>query len=113
MRTRHNGYGLRGSYAEYGLTADRAKTLLKECREGKHMGLVLEAARKAEPDISKWILSSLLDGKSLHDMEIKWELGEAEIMPCCRNSFYAYRKLTLSILDRMLQGKETAQDGQL
>ena len=46
-------------------------------------------------------------------MEIKWELGEAEIMPCSRNSFYAYRKFTLAILNDMLAGKEAGQDGQL
>lgn len=106
MRTRRNGCGVRESYAGYGLTRERADTLLKECRAGKHTELVQEAAKQAEPRIAKWIISSIADGKSLHDMEIKWELGEAEIMPCCRNSFYAYRKYTLAILDRMLQEKE-------
>lgn len=106
MRTKRNGYGMYKRYAEYGLTRERVNILLKECVAGKHTGLVQEAARRAKPDISKWILSSIIDGKSLHDMEIKWELGEAEIMPCSRNSFYAYRKLTLVILDKMLQGNE-------
>lgn len=113
MRKRRNGYGVMESYARYGLTRDRAKGLLKECMEGKHTELVQEAARQAEPDIAKWIISSIIDGKSLHDMEIKWELGEAEIMPCSRNSFYAYRKLTLVILDNMLSGKETGENGEL
>lgn len=108
MRKKRDGYGIRESYAGYGLTMERAKILLKECRMGAHAELVQEAARQAEPDISKWIISSITDGKSLHDMEVKWELGKAEIMPCSRNSFYAYRKLTLVILDKMLQGKETA-----
>lgn len=108
MRTKRNGYGVRESYAGYGLTRERGKALLKECRAGGHAGLLLAAAQQAEPHIAKWIVLSIADGKSLHDMEIKWELGEAEIMPCCRNSFYAYRKLTLAILDRMLQGKEGA-----
>lgn len=106
MRKRRCGYGVRDSYAGYGLTVDRAKALLKECREGKHTELVRQAAQQAEPDIAKWIISSIVERKSLHDMEIKWELGEAEIMPCCRNSFYAYRKFTLAILDRMLQGRD-------
>lgn len=106
MWKRRCGYGVRDSYAGYGLTVDRAKALLKECREGKHTELVRQAAQQAEPDIAKWIISSIVERKSLHDMEIKWELGEAEIMPCCRNSFYAYRKFTLAILDRMLQGRD-------
>lgn len=106
MRTRRNGCGIRESYAGYGLTRNRAEVLLKECRTGKHADLLLAAAQQAEPRIAKWIISSIAEGKSLHDMEIKWELGETEIMPCCRNSFYAYRKYTLAILDRMLQGKD-------
>lgn len=113
MRKRRGGYGIRESYAGYGLAKNRAKELLKECREGKHADLLCVAAQQAEPDIAKWVILSIAEGKSLHDMEIKWELGEAEIMPCCRNSFYAYRKLTFAILDHMLAGKEAAQDGRL
>ena len=113
MRRKRGGYGMQESYAGYGLTAGRAKALLNECREGKYVDLVQEAARHAEPSIAKWIVLSITEGKSLHDMEIKWELGEAEIMPCCRNSFYAYRKFTLAILDNMLAGKEVGQDGEL
>lgn len=113
MRKKRDGYGVKESYAAYGLTKERAKTLLKECMAGKHTELVQEAAQQAEPGISKWIISSIAEGKSLHDMEVKWELGEAEIMPCCRNSFYAYRKLTLAILDKMLAGKDVVQDGKL
>lgn len=108
MRRKRCRYGIQESYAGYGLTAEKVKALLKECQEGKHTSLVQEAARKAEPDISKWLVLSITEGKSLHDMEIKWELGEAEVMPCCRNSFYAYRKLTLAILNNMLEGKERA-----
>lgn len=106
QRKRHCGFGIQGSYAEYGMAAERAKALIRECREGEHAGMVQEAARQAEPCIAKWIILSIVEGKSLHDMEIKWELGEAEIMPCSRNSFYAYRKLALAILDRMIQGKD-------
>lgn len=106
MRRKRGGYGIMESYAGYGLTRERAKILLKECKMGVHTELVQEAARQAEPDISKWIISSIIDGKSLHDMEVRWELGESEKMPCSRNSFYAYRKLTLAVLDRMLSGKE-------
>ena len=103
---RRGGYGVRESYAEYGLTKDRAKRLLEKCRAGEHAALLQTAARQAKPDIAKWIVLSIMEGKSLHDMEIKWELGQEEIMPCCRNSFYAYRKLTLVILNNMLEGKE-------
>lgn len=113
MRAKRNGYGVQESYAGYGLGKNRAKALLKECRAGKHAALLRAAARQAEPDIAKWIILSVVEGKSLHDMEIRWELGEAEVMPCCRNSFYAYRKLTLAILDNMLSGKDAVQDGEL
>lgn len=106
MRTRRNdGYGIHESYAGYGLERSRAEALLKECRAGRHADLLRAAAQQAEPNIAKWIILSVMEGKSLHDMEIKWELGEAEIMPCCRNGFYSYRKLTLAILDKMLQEK--------
>lgn len=113
MRKRRGGYGMKESYAGYGLTRGRAGELLKECRTGKHAALLQTAARRAEPHIAEWIILSIMEGKSLHDMEVKWELGEAEIMPCCRNSFYAYRKFTLAILDNMLAGKEAVGDGRL
>lgn len=113
MRTKRNGYGMYKGYAAYGLTKERAKSLLKECMAGKHTEMVQEAARQAEPDMSKWIILSIVEGKSLHDMKVKWELGEAEVMPCSRNSFYAYRKLTLVILDRMLSGKDMVLHGRL
>lgn len=106
MRAKRNGYGVKESYAGYGLGKNRAKTLLKECRTGEHADLLRAAAQQAEPRIAKWIIASIAEGESLHDMEIKWELGEAEIMPCSRNSFYSYRKYTLALLDRMLQGKD-------
>ncbi len=113
MRRRREGCGIHESYSGYGLTRDRAKALLEECRAGKHAELVQKAALQADPDIAKWIASSIMDGKSLHDMEIRWKLGEEEVMPCCRNSFYSYRKLTIAILDNMLSGRKTEQDGQL
>ncbi|MCI8319081.1 MAG: hypothetical protein HFG96_11385 [Lachnospiraceae bacterium] len=106
MRKKRSDYHANKGYAWHGLTRDRVKFLLHECRAGKHTELVRQAAQQAEPCIAKWIISSIVDGKSLHDMEIKWEIGEAEIMPCGRNSFYAYRKYTLVLLDRMLQGKD-------
>ena len=75
--------------------------------------LVQKAAEQAEPRIAEWIVSSIMEGKSFDRMAVKWELGEAEMMPCCRNSFYAYRKFTLAILDDMLSGKEEGKHGQL
>lgn len=113
MRRKRGGYGVQESYAGYGLTADRVKTLLKECQEGKHTELVQAAAEQAGPGVEKWIVDSIVYGKSLHSMAIRWELGEAEMMPCCRNSFYAYRKITMAILNDMLAGKGKAQDGEL
>ena len=106
MRKKCSDYDANKTYAGYGLARGRAKFLLHECRAGKHTELVRQAAQQAEPRIAKWIISSIAEGKSLHDMEIKWELGEAEIMPCCRNSFYAYRKYALAILNKMLAERE-------
>ncbi|HBI60448.1 MAG TPA: hypothetical protein DDY31_04425 [Lachnospiraceae bacterium] len=106
MRKKSSYYDAKKSYAGYGLTKDMARSLLQECRAGKHTELVQQAARQAAPCIERWIISSIVEGKSLHDMEIKWELGESEIMPCCRNSFYARRKYTLAILNKMLEEKE-------
>lgn len=111
MRKKRSVYGvlgMMGNYAEYGMTADKVKALLAECRKGKHTAQVREAAQQVAPGVEKWIASSIVEGKSFHDMEIKWELGEADRMPCCQNSFYAYRKFTLAILNNMLTGKETA-----
>lgn len=106
MRKKRSDYDANKTYAGYGLSRDRAKFLLHECRAGKHTELVRQAAQQAEARIAKWIIASIAEGKSLHNMEIKWELGETEIMPCGRNSFYSYRKYTLVILDRMLRGKD-------
>lgn len=106
MRKKSSGYDCSKTYAGYGLSRDRVKFLLQECRTGKHTDLLCAAAQQAEPRIAKWIIASVAEGKSLHDMEIRWELGEAEIMPCGRNSFYSYRKYTLALLDRMLRGKD-------
>ena len=109
-------YGVQGmmrDYAGYGMTADKAKELLAECMAGKHAELVRLAAQKAAPGIAEWIVSSIMEGKSFDRMAVKWELGEAEMMPCCRNSFYAYRKITMAILNDMLAGKGKVQDGEL
>ena len=106
MRKKSSGYDCSKTYAGYGLAKGRVKSLLQECRAGKHTELVRQAAQQAEPRIAKWIIASIAEGKSLHDLEIKRELGGTEIMPCGRNSFYAYRKYTLAILDRVLQGKD-------
>ena len=109
MRDRCNMYGVPSmirNYARKGMTAGREKALREECRAGNHTELVQAAAQYAAPDVAKWIVESIMEGKSFDRMAVKWELGEAEIMPCCRNSFYSYRKLTLAILDRMIQGKD-------
>lgn len=103
---RRDGYDAYKRYSEYGLSKYRVKALLKECRAGQHGSLLQEAARQARPEIAKWIVSSIAEGRSLDRMTLEWELGKAEIMPCGRNTFYAYRKLTLAILDNMLLRKE-------
>lgn len=106
MRKKCSDHDANRSYAGYGLTRDRVKFLLQECRAGKHTELVEQAAQQAEPRIAKWIIASIAEGRSLHDMEIRWELGEDKIMPCGRNTFYAYRRYTLAILNKMLAERE-------
>ena len=77
MRKKSSSYDCSKTYAGYGLTRDRVKFLLREYGAGKHTELVRQAARQAEPRIAKWIIESIAEGKTLHNMEIKWELGES------------------------------------
>lgn len=109
MRTKRNAYGVLGmkrNYAGYGIERAVAKRLIEECKAGRHAELLHEAARHAAPGLEKWIILSIMEGKSFDRMAVRWELGETEKMPCCRNSFYTYRKFTIAILYRMLSGKE-------
>lgn len=101
----HGVPGMMRSYARQGMTAGREKALLAECRAGNHTEMAQAAAQHAAPDVAKWIVESMTEGKSFDRMAVKWELGETERMPCSRSRFYSYRKLTLAILDGMLQEK--------
>lgn len=106
MRKKYLGYGIQESYAAYGLSRERAKTILKECRAGKHGYELQEAVDQVDPFLSKWLIESIAGGESFPSMAIGWELGRAEAIPCCRNAFFSRRKLTLCILDKMLREGE-------
>lgn len=92
MKKRHLGYGLLGTYADYGLPRERAKILLKECRDGEHKNELREAIRRVNPVLSQWLFRSIVKGESYGKMEIKMDFGEEERMPCCRNSFFFTQK---------------------
>lgn len=105
-KKKHLGYGMYKSYAECGIPPERIKTLLKECRAGEHKNELRKAIRRVDPVLSQWLFRSIVKGESFGKMEIKMDLGEAERMPCSRGSFYARRRLTLFILDKILGEEE-------
>jgi len=100
--------GMRKSYADYGITDEKVKGLLRECRAGKHGEQVRTAAYKACPIAAEHIILSIMKKKSYDALEIKMELGEMERIPFGRSDFYALRLYTLVILNEMLAGKEEA-----
>ncbi len=97
---------MRKSYADYGITDEKVKGLLRECRAGKHGAEVRTAAYKINPLIAEYIILSIMNKKSYDALKIKMELGEMECIPFGRSDFYALRLHTLVILDNMLAGKE-------
>ncbi len=99
---------MRKSYADYGMTDEKVKGLLRECRSGKHGVQVRTAAYKANPLIAEHIILSIMENKSYDALEIKMDLGEMERIPFSRNDFYGYRRYALAILNDMLAGKEKA-----
>lgn len=106
VKTKYLGYGMHKSYAEYGIPLEKIKTLSRECRAGEHRNELRKAIRRVDPVLSQWLFRSIAKGESYAKMEIKMDLGEAERMPCSRSSFYARRRLTLFILDKILEEEE-------
>jgi len=102
------GYGMRKSNADYVITDEKAKGLLRECRAGKHGAQVRTAAYKACPIAAEHIILSIMEKKFYDALEIKMDLGEMERVPYGRSDFYALRLHTLVILGNMLAGKEEA-----
>jgi len=99
---------MRKSYADYGITGDRVKGLLRECREGKHGAQVRAAAYKACPIAAEHIILSIMKKKSYDALEIKMELGELSRVPYGRTDFYGYRRHALALLNDMLTEREDA-----
>jgi len=99
---------MRKSYADYGITDEKVKGLLRECRAGKYGAQVRTAAYKACPIAAEHIILSIMKKKSYDTLEIKMELGEMERIPFGRSDFYALRLHTLVILDNMLAEREDA-----
>lgn len=64
----------------------------RDCR------MIEEAARKAGPDVWKYILKSVTQGLSYELIE--WDSEEGKI-PVCRCDFYGTRRMFYSILNKM------------
>ncbi|MBD5553945.1 MAG: hypothetical protein HDQ95_00980 [Roseburia sp.] len=90
---------MRQSYSDYGLSEERAKSLLKECKCGKHRELVQKSAHMAAPDIEEYIIKSMTENRSYDKLEFDRALGR---IACGRTDFYSYRRYTLAILNSLL-----------
>jgi len=97
------GDSMRKSYADYGITDERVKCLLRECRAGKHGAQVRTAAYKTCPIAAEHIILSIMRNKSYDILEFDLKLGR---IPVGRSDFYGFRRYTLAILNNMLEGKE-------
>lgn len=91
MRTREK------RYADYGLTDDRVKELLAFCRNPDNAEMVRKAAVAANPPLADAIVNSLIQRYG-YDAQTCW----VEI-PAIKADFYAYRRLTVAVLDIWLR----------
>lgn len=64
----------------------------KDCR------MIEEAAKRADPDVWRYILKSVTQGLSYEFVQWDSDLGK---IPMCGKEFYGVRKLFYSILDKM------------
>lgn len=82
----------------YGLSDTRATELLEYCRKPENIETVRRAAIYANPTLAGVITKSLVTGKGyywlLHTDDIDYDKAD----------FYAYRRLTVVVLDIILQG---------
>lgn len=94
MRTRSKGY------KDYGLTDARVKEIMEYCRTAEDSIIIEQAAEKANPSLATYLVESLKDKMSYDKLYKKYWV------PLCRGDFYAYRRLTISLIDRSLLSKE-------
>lgn len=94
MRIRLKGY------ADYGLSPARVKEILVYCRTAPNDTIIKQAAEKAYPVIARYLVESLKDGIGYDRLYTKYYI------PLSCGDFYGYRRLTISLLDKMIPKKE-------
>ena len=101
MRTREK------RYADYGLTDSKAKELMAFCRNPDNAEIVRRAVVAANPLLSDNLFVSLTEGKG-NDRQYRYIYRP----PATKADFYAYRRLTLAVLDILLrEGDSEWEDG--
>lgn len=88
-------------YSDYGLDKKRVREIMAHCQEPENRGLVMRAAREANPAIAEHLAMSLMN-KWSYDRILKQQW-----MCYGKTDFYAYRRRMVSILDGlMVRGAE-------
>lgn len=90
MKTRYK------RYIDYGLTDRRVKEIMDYCTNVKDINLIVKAARSANPAISESLVESLTEGLSYS------KASQRRYIMYCGNDFYAYKRLTVAILNNLL-----------
>lgn len=90
MRTRNK------KLSDYGVSKERAKQLLKYCRECDETFLIRRAAEQENSSISDSLFQSVTKGLSYERL-----MGK-EYIPIEKKDFYGYRRKMLSVLDKLL-----------
>lgn len=93
----------RPSLEELGISKERIRELLRECKAGKYTPEMLHEACAGFEFLEPWILLSVTKGWSYDFIIIKWELRELERPPVGRSDFYGYRRRFYYNLDNLLK----------
>ena len=83
-------------YADYGLTDARVKEIMQYCRTSTDSKIIEQAAEKANPSLAVYLVESLKDRMSYDKLYKKY------FIPLGCADFYAYRRLTISLLDNVV-----------
>lgn len=85
------------TYSDYGISIDRAKELLSLCKNGSiPRSLMEEAIKQSGFGLPDRMVECLTSGKGYYVLDKK------EYIPCKNDDFYAYRRKSIAILDRLL-----------
>lgn len=93
----------RRSWAYYGISKDRYKTLTEYIRAGKYASLALQAANTANETVSGHVLLSVKKNLSYEGLERMWGRGEIDRIPYGRTDFYGIRRMFYHLLDLELR----------